>query len=43
MTIEKTLTGFLIISTIHNGVLVTQKFQGYSKKEAIAKFKKLLK
>ena len=32
--IERSLTGWLILSTLHNGYLVTRKYQGYTTKEA---------
>lgn len=43
ISIERTLTGFLVLSTIHNGYLVTRKYQGYTAREAKAAFKAELK
>lgn len=43
ISIEKTITGWLVLSTIHNGYLVTRKYQGYTRREAIAMFKAELK
>jgi hypothetical protein len=39
MTIQKTLTGMIVISDVVRGYLMTVKFIGYSKKEAVKKFK----
>ena len=43
MNIETTLSGFIVISTIHNGHLIRQKYQGYSKRMATKRFKEHLK
>jgi hypothetical protein len=40
MTVQKTLTGMIVISDVVRGYLMTVKFIGYSKKEAIQRFKK---
>ena len=39
MQIEKTLTGFIVISDIINNQLVVKKYQGYTKQQAIKLFK----
>lgn len=39
MTIEKTLTGWLVISDVVKGHLVTEKYQGYTRREAKRLFK----
>ena len=39
MTVEKKLSGWLVITDIINGQLVTEKYQGYTKAEAKQKFK----
>lgn len=39
MIIDKTLTGFIIISDIINGYLETRKYQGYTLAQAKLQFK----
>jgi hypothetical protein len=39
MLIEKSLSGYWIISNIIDGYLVTRKYSGYTKKQAIKLFK----
>lgn len=43
MTIEKLHDGSLLISDIVGSQLVKQKYMGYTKREAIRKFKQYLK
>jgi hypothetical protein len=41
MTIERTFQGAYKISAIVNGYLVTRQYMGYTKREAIQRFKAL--
>jgi len=43
MIVEKTLTGMIVISETVNGHLFTRRFFGWTKKEAISKFKAQVK
>lgn len=43
MSIERNHEGAWIVSTIHGGFLITRKYYGYTKKQAIALFKNELK
>lgn len=43
ITAEKKLTGWMVLSTVHKGYLVTRKYQGYTIKEAKEMFKEELK
>ena len=43
ISIERTLTGFLVLSTVYQGYLVTRKYQGYTVREAKAMFRAELK
>lgn len=38
---EKTLSGYLVLSCIHEGQYYKRKYQGFSKKEATKHFKSL--
>ena len=39
MTVEKTLTGWLVISGVVKGRMVTEKYQDYTRREAKRLFK----
>lgn len=43
ITYRKTLDGYLQLSTISSGYLVTRKYAGYTKTEATQLFKQYLK
>lgn len=43
INIEKSLSGWLVLSTMHKGQRVTRKYCGYSLKQAKVKFKNELK
>lgn len=43
MTISKIYNGFIKIETIHNGYLITRKYQGYTLAEAKKLFKEYIK
>ena len=43
ISIERTLTGFLVLSTVHRGYLVTRKYQGYTVRDAKTLFQAELK
>lgn len=40
MSIEKNYSGAYVISDVVNGYLVTKQYYGYTKREAVALFKK---
>lgn len=42
ISIEKQFNGSLLLSTIHNGYLVKQVYYFYSKRAALAEFKRYL-
>ncbi len=43
MTIERTFRGSWIIATMRKGFRISRHYMGYTKREAIAEFKKYLK
>lgn len=43
MTVERTINGYIRVSTIHNGYLVSQLYIGYSKSESLRLFKQYIK
>lgn len=43
MVVEKTRTGMIVIYESVNGQMLIQQYLGYTKREAISKFKKLYK
>lgn len=43
MVVEKSLSGFIIISDIVDGQRIKQKYMGYSEARAIKEFKKFVK
>jgi hypothetical protein len=40
MSIEKNVYGFWVISNIIDGYLITRRYMGYTKKEAVLEFKR---